>query len=242
MLTLRVPQIFMKMNTDLIKNIVVSDYQSYKNVRDLIKSTAGNKNTKETILWLPRWVLSFRDRDEFDGGSTFLNYHYFFYNYALAHPDVNFIIRPHALLFSFCVINNHTSQKDLDEIISRFTSLPNVTISYHANQPLWKDIVESDIVVSDGTSALGEAIVADRPIIYLSNGWNNEFNGSDLSKQLKNHVNLAHEPNDIIHYIDLFRKNGYQPLSDKLEREKFIKLVDPVDDPAKFIAEYISRE
>ena len=222
------------------ENIIVSGYQSYKDIRDLIKSTS--KNTKETILWLPRWVLSFRDRDKFEGGSTFLNYHYFFYNYALANPDINFIIRPHTHLFSFAVTDKHMSQNDLDAIVNRFTSLPNVTVSYHAYQPLWKDVVESDIVISDGTSALGEVVVADKPIIYLSNGWNNEFNGSDLSRQLKNYVHLAYDPNGIMHYIDLFRKNGYQPLSDKLERNKFIKLVDPVEDPAKFIAEYILNE
>lgn len=32
-----------------------------------------------------------------EGGSTFLNYHYFFYNYALQHPNIHFIIRPRML-------------------------------------------------------------------------------------------------------------------------------------------------
>ena len=222
------------------KNVIISGYQSYKNVRDLSRSLV--KSDKETILWLPRWVLSFKNRDKYEGGSTFSDYHYFIYNYALANPKTNFIIRPHELLFSTSVAKNHLSLDDLNNIFDRFLTLPNVVISRHAYRPLAEDIVASNIVISDGSTALGEAVVANKPIIYLSNGWNNEFNGSELAKQLQQYVHLAYEPNDITRHIDLLRKNSYKPLFDQTSGTKFIRALDPVTDPAQFIAEYLLNE
>ena len=43
----------------------------------------------------------------------------------------------------------------------------------------------SDIIISDGSSALAEAVVADKPIIYLSNGANIEFESNTLSKRVQ---------------------------------------------------------
>ena len=106
------------------------------------------------MLWLPRWELSFKNRDLYEGCSTFLNYHYFFYNYALQHPDIHFIIRPHVTLFTYAVSKNYLSQSDMDNILSRFNSLKNVTVSAHAFRSLLDDIMVSDIVISDGTSHL----------------------------------------------------------------------------------------
>lgn len=120
-------------------------------------------------------MLSFKDRYLYEGGSTFLNYHYFFYNFAVQNPQIDFIIRPHILLYSHAVEGDYMSQKDLDEIFNRFRLLDNVTIASHADRPLIDDIMSSDIIISDGSSALAEAVVADKPIIYLSNGANIEF-------------------------------------------------------------------
>lgn len=98
--------------------IVVSGYQPYKNIRDV--QNRVKKPAKETILYLPRWLLSFKDRYLHEGGSTFLNYHYFFYNFAAQNPQIDFIIRPHILLYSYAVEGDYMSQKDLDEILTKF--------------------------------------------------------------------------------------------------------------------------
>jgi hypothetical protein len=238
-------------------NVVVSGYQPYKNMRDYKK--VSSQPLKETILWLPRWTLSFKNRDLFEGGSTFLNYHYFFYNYALNNPDINFIIRPHILLFSPQVVGKHLSKNDFDEIFQRFSSLPNVVISDHENKSLVDDIGISDVIISDGTSALGEVVVADKPIIYLSNGWNNEFNSNLLSQEFIKYLYLAYSPDDIIQHLDQIRKNNYlfvdgecadgfgckfqnfkcRILEKTCNIKDFKRILDPVENPAKFIAEYL---
>ncbi|WP_341749393.1 hypothetical protein [Candidatus Tisiphia endosymbiont of Sialis lutaria] len=239
--------------------IIVSGYQTYKEVREGI--ITSSKKAPETILWLPRWQLSFQYRDLFEGGSTFLNYHYFFYNYALQNPNINFIIRPHQHLFFSTTNLGFLTQEEINQIFIKFRSLQNVTISDSTNTSLVNDIISADIVISDGTSALAEVVVADKPIIYLSNGWNNEFNSNKLSRELKKYIYLAYNPNDIRRYIDDIRQNNYSPFHEKEEknsyfkkikckikynlfespcnRKEFKKILDPIKNPSKFIAEYL---
>ena len=120
----------------------------------------------------------------------------------------------------------------MDNILSRFNSLKNVTVSAHVFRSLLDDIMVSDIVISDGTASLAEVVVADKPIIYLSNGWNNEFNSNALSKELKKYMYFAYEPQDIINYIEFIKQNHYLP---------FKKMLDPVENPAAFIAKYLLK-
>lgn len=241
------------------KRVIVSGYQTYKSIRDKLE-LGDNKHKVQTVLWLPRWFLSFWGRDLHEGGSTFLNYHYFFYNYALANPNINFIIRPHILLYTDSIKQNHLSAEDLDKIFVRFQSLPNITISKHENRPLVDDVLASDVVISDGSSALAEVVVADKPIIYLSNGMNNEFNSNDLSKALSKYIYFAYNPNDIVRHLEYIEQNNYQPFDQQPEctsifcmlqrvkcrifnkicnRDDFKKNLDPIENPAKFIADYV---
>ncbi|WCR57023.1 MAG: hypothetical protein PG979_001080 [Rickettsia asembonensis] len=100
----------------------------------------------------------------------------------------------------------------------------------------------SDIVISDGTSSLAEVVVADKPIIYLSNGWNNEFNSNALSKELKKYMYFAYEPQDIINSIEFIKQNHYLPYHENsVGRNQFKKMLDPVENPATFIAEYLLK-
>jgi hypothetical protein len=223
-------------------NVVVSGYCTYKEIRDIMNN--GIKvDRPETILWLPRWTLNFKHRDQFEGGSTFLNYHYFFYNYALKNSKINFIIRPHQSLLFASSNQNLLTQEEIDQIFEKFRSLPNVTVSDSNYKPLVQDIIQSDIIISDGTSALAEVVVADKPIIYLSNGWNNEFNSNTLSKELKKYVYLAYSHTEIMDYIEKIRQDHYAPVhmhqENTINREKFKNMLDPVENPGKFIAEYL---
>lgn len=235
-------------------NVIVSGLPSYKNVRNQIPAST---KFKETVLWLPRWRLDFTIRKEHEGGSTFLSYYHFFLNYAKENPDMRLIVRPHVNLFPHGVRFKFFSEKDVEDIKRKFHSLDNVVFSEHINQPLEDDIVQANVVIGDETGALSEVVIADKPIIYLSNGWDDEFESSDLGKQLKKFIYLAHSPQEIIDHLAFIRKTGYVPYAKKLEpgrigrffgskdwevdalRDSFKEEVDPVEHPADFIAGYI---
>lgn len=223
------------------ERVIVSGYQSYKSIRNLKQN---NKETqKETILYMPRWLMTFKGRDKHEGGGTFLNYHYFFYNFAKKNPQIDFIFIPHVLWYKHAIEGEYIGKKDLDKIIEKFRALPNLTISSHVNVPLIEDILKSDIVISEGSSALAEVVIADKPIIYLSNGANIEFESNALSKEFKKHVFLAYDPGDIKNYIEFIRQNNYIPNTFEdgkmLGRQEFKRMLDPVENPGKFIAEYL---
>lgn len=238
--------------------VVVSGYITYKSIRDNLKKSSAPKKI-ETVLWLPRWSLSFKNKDLFEGGSTFLNYYHFFFNYAKKNPNIHFIIRPHYNLFSYAIRSDFLRQEDVDEILGKFRSLTNVTLSVHNARPLVDDVLAADVVISDGSSALGEVVVADKPIIYLSNGWNNEFNSNQLSREFKNYLYLAYSPEEIIYYLNYIRKTNYHPypevksngikswlayfkrrlFNQPCTRAEFKQMLDPVENPAQFISKHL---
>ncbi|PPE03137.1 hypothetical protein [Holospora curviuscula] len=232
-------------------NVVVSGYQSYKNVRDKMNK---RQKKRETILWMPRWTLHFNNRHQHESGSTFLSYYLFFINYAKENKHINFIIRPHVLLFKNAINQKFLKKEEVEYIILSFKKLNNVRFSEHINSPLEEDIIESDIVIADGTSALAEAVVAKKPIIYLSNGINKEFESNDLGIEFKNYIYFAHHPVEIIQCIENIRKNSYSPFVIShnsynfvkkfkflINYERFRKRLDPVENPAEFIADYVIK-
>jgi hypothetical protein len=131
------------------------------------------------------------------------------------------------------------SEKDVDAMFARFNSLKNVVYSQHVESPIEDDVVAADIIISDGTSGLGEVVVADKPIIYLSNGWNNEFNSNDLAKEFKNYIYMAYGPKEVVEHIETIRKEKYAAFNGS-NRAEFKKKLDSVENPAEFIADYIA--
>lgn len=237
-------QIFLERFNFEPEQVVVSGYPNYKNIRDMKIKYKKSNVYKETILWLPRWTLHFRYRDLHEGGSTFLSYYHFFYNFAQENKNTLLIIRPHALLFQYGIDSKFLSQKDANKIINKFKKLNNVAFSEHISVPLENDMLQADIVISDGSSALGEAIVTDKPIIYLSNGWDNEFESNTLAKEFKDFLYFAHDPLEIILHLNTIRSLNYTPVASQnlIKWQNFKQKVDPVENPNDFIVTYIEQE
>ena len=167
--------------------------------------------------------------------------------------------RSRSNLFSYAIKSDFLSQEEVDEILGKFRSLTNVTLSVHTARPLVDDVLAADVVISDGSSALGEVVVADKPIIYLSNGWNNEFNSNELSREFKNYLHLAYSPEEIIYYLNYIRETNYHPypevksnsikswlaylkrrlFNQPCTRDEFKKILDPVENPAQLISKYL---
>jgi hypothetical protein len=51
-------------------------------MREKVSGNSAQPDKAFTVLWLPRWLLSYQFRDLYEGGSTFMTYHKFFLNYA----------------------------------------------------------------------------------------------------------------------------------------------------------------
>ncbi len=249
------------------EKVVISGYLGYKEMRNM----KPDPHKKVTILWMPRWVLPFVGRNAFESGSTFLNYYHFFYNFAKENKNINLIIRPHENMQKLAISGSFLSQNDWNEIFKKFKKLPNVTISNHITKLLVDDIILSDIVIADGTSALAEAVIANKPIIYLSNGLNLEFNSNELSRAFKPLIYFAYSPKNIISFLDILRHDNMKMFGSRLcnatgkedyapsiyfkyhkqdinetckgyqsKIREFMQIMDPVENPDEFIANYLS--
>ncbi len=261
--SLSTKQIYVKEYNFYPSKVIVSGYEAYHEIRDI----KPNINTNQTILWMPRWYLSFSGRDGFESGSTFLNYYHFFYNFAKDNKDIKLIFRPHENMMKYAVSGKFLSQQDVDIILNNFKKLPNVIISNHSSTPLINDIINSDIIIADGTTAIAEAIIANKPIIYTSNGLNLEFGGNEISKKVKELVYFAYSPSNILSFIDILQKDNMQMFGREICKNNNIpiaylkyhksdidevckngyqkellelkQMMDPVENPARFIANYL---
>ncbi|KJV57927.1 hypothetical protein RFEPED_0298 [Rickettsia felis str. Pedreira] len=53
---------------------------------------------------------------------------------------------------------------------------------------------------------------------------------------------FAYEPQDIINYVEFIKQNHYLPYhKNSSGRNQFKKMLDPVENPAAFIAEYLLK-
>jgi len=266
-------RIFIKKHGFRDEEIIVVGYQNYKDLRD--EMSLPRERKKETILWAPRWFLKFTGREMNEPGSTFLSYRDFFYNFAKENPNVNLIIRGHPNLYKELSFSKFMTHSQTIEMLKRFESLPNVEVIYPHELPLTyeqRDIIESDIVITDTTSLMTNFFLADKPMIYLSNGFDTHFNTPEF-QDMAMFMRFAYSPRDILKEISALRSSGYavtqrcapntpkpctlgglkQYMSNKfgpgnivkshrVDKSKLIQAIDPVENPAKAIADFIDND
>lgn len=129
----------------------------------LQKELIANIDTseKKTILWLPRWA-AVKKQGKRQG-------HFFYYienflNFAERNKNVNFIIRPHPLMFANFIALGLYKQEDIDLLYNRCAKLGNVCID--TDKSYFPSLKQADILFSDYTALLVEFFVTGKPIIY----------------------------------------------------------------------------
>lgn len=130
---------------------------------DLINREKTNSK-RLCICWTPRWTV--KSKQKYDIGSSFLLYYDNFLNYATIHKDIDFIIRPHPLMFSNFLKEKVITQDELDTFKIRCQSLNNLVIDESADY--LKTINATDIFVTDYTSLMLEYFATGRPIVFLA--------------------------------------------------------------------------
>lgn len=129
-----------------------------------------------TVAWMPRWTIP-------DGSSNkpsgFLKYCDSLLEFAEKHAEMDFIIRPHPLMFSTFIEKGVMTQEQLDRFHQQCNLCGNVFIDSQKDYlPLIK---KADVLVADYTSLLIEFFVTKKPIIYCDNatGLNREAQKMD---------------------------------------------------------------
>lgn len=132
---------------------------------DLLKDVKKqNENSKITIAWMPRWEFNKKGTQK---TSHFLDYNTNFINYVKKTPNINFIFRPHPLMFQTVVSEGYMTSQQVNNITEEMKSIPNLFIDYDSNY--MKTLLSADILIADATSLLAEFFVTGKPIIYCDN-------------------------------------------------------------------------
>ena len=120
---------------------------------------------RRSVLYLPRWKAAGKE-DADNIGSSFLEYKDFFVSFALSHPDVEVVIRPHPLMFDNFTRNGLMTPEEVDAFRHAVSAIANLRLD---EEPSYGNaLAAADILAADFTSLLAEYFITARPICYLS--------------------------------------------------------------------------
>ena len=113
------------------------------------------------VIWAPRWTTS-----KEEGGSNFFTYKDAFLEYAQSHPDMDFLFRPHPLMFDNFVKTGEMTPAQVAEFKAACDGLPNVKLD---DQPQYEATFwGSDVLVSDISGMIPEYFTTGKPIAFCA--------------------------------------------------------------------------
>lgn len=120
-----------------------------------------SKRGAGSILWAPHWTKKW-----VDGSPGFANWEWVvpnLYRFFRAHPDLRLVVRPHP----FQKFRDGTFFSRL--MVRNLFLLPNVSLS---SSSLLADVIDNDVLISDGVSILAYFGSTGKPVILTENGNN----------------------------------------------------------------------
>lgn len=210
-----------------------SKLDTYLEAVDYTKQIWKSKN-KKRIIWAPHF--SFFESSILRFGTFDWNYE-FMYDFAKAHQEYEFILKPHPEFRRFIETSGLMTLSELEEYYNKWTSLPNAQVYEYGE---YFDMFRtSDVMITDCNSFLYEYLPTLKPIIHLireTSVGHNKF-GKEIIKgyyPARNLEELQNTINDII-------CAGEDPL---LETRKYIVknvLSQPEEGTAKYITSLIDK-
>jgi len=125
------------------------------------KTMDFNGNAKKRIIWAPHWTIT----ENLLNYSTF-NYNYeFFYEYANANPNIEWIFRPHPLLKNELIKSGLMSVDEVDQYYQKWDDLPNA--KYYFGPDYASMYKNSDAMITDSGSFIAEYLMCNKPGLKL---------------------------------------------------------------------------
>lgn len=222
-------------------NAVVSGYPKLDEFSRPAKKNYWKTSSPDIkrIIWAPHYSVNTGLDIDF---STFLEYRSFFLNFAKAHKNIEFILRPHPALKSQC-LRIGMSENKFESYMSAWSSLPNASVVYDGNYiDLFKT---SDALILDSISFISEYLLMEKPICFLNRFGTYEelakhFN--DYGKKVISFIDMAYDKNDISSFIEDVCTGKAVHVSE--ERKYFVENVIKVNfgQVGEYITSYIMKK
>lgn len=150
--------------------------------------------------------------------SNFLAYHDFFLSLPEKYPQIEWIFRPHPLLFINLKKYNIWSEEKIQQYLDKFKSYKNVI--YQNGGDFFEVFVNSDGLIHDCGSFMVEYLYTNHPVCYLlKDKERNRDNFNEFASQCIDVHYKAYNKNDIINFIEKVILEEEDTLEEK--RKKF---------------------
>lgn len=136
---------------------------------DLLYQDSFNNKTLDKqnfiIAWMPRWEFNTSIKGQ--KCSHFLEYYDEFIRFVKTHQKLNFIFRPHPLMFETLIEEKLKTQEEVEAIKKEMANIDN--LSMDIDKDYLPTLQKADILIADNTSLLMEFFATGKPIILSDN-------------------------------------------------------------------------
>jgi len=196
------------------KNSIVTGYLKM----DSLASISPSIRTRKRILICPHHTVNGVHKTL--NISNFMTYAEFFIDLPKRYPQIDFVFRPHPLLFSNLLRWGIWTASDINEYLKRIQANPNV--EYDTSGNYFSQFVNSDAMIHDCGSFTGEYLYTEKPCCYMLKSEEEiEEMFLPLGKACLGNYYKAFSHEDIIDFIDNVVIKGDDPLKEK--RIEFVR-------------------
>ncbi len=189
---------------------------------------------KKRIIYAPHHAF---DQDSILKFGTFDWNYRFFYDFAKAHPEIEFILKPHPRLKKSIVTSQLMSVEEMQAYFRRWEQLPNARI-YELNN--YFDMFRtSDLLITDCNSFLYEYLPTLKPVLRLIN--QNSVGHNAFGNAIIAGYYQANDLKEIQYYLDLILLQNQDPLFSVRKAIVNNKLIQPQKGTANYIFNYLER-
>lgn len=218
------------------KNAVLSGYCKMDRLNNIEKKELERKK----IIISPHHTVG-EAWDKVFGLSNFLRYSDFFLELPQKYPQVDFVFRPHPLLFVTLSREDYWGKEKVTEYINKITAFPNV--EYQDGGEYFETFVNSSAIIHDCSSFIMEYLYTGHPACYmLKNEKEVEEIFAPIGQQCLENYYHAFNKEDIINFIENVVLSGNDPMKEtriKFAKEKIMLNYPNVSD---FIINNIKEE
>lgn len=182
-------------------------------------------------MWTPRWT-SAPDL----GGTNFFLYKDVLLGYAEEHRDMDFLFRPHPLMFDNFIRTGEMAEEEIKAYKDRVEGLPNV--SFDREQEYGAAFWRSSVLISDISSILPEYFVTGKPLIYCAS--NMVLEPTDMTVRMLEGCYVVYNSQELFSCLWEL-KNGRDALAEK-RREIAKELFGDMENASRRIVEALVKD
>lgn len=177
-----------------------------------------NKKEIKKIIWAPHHSIHRYNPDiPASYFSTFLQYYEFMLKLAKENKNIEWIFKPHPLLYRQLIDFGEMDKNQADEYYNEWKNLSNTNI-YEGGDYI-KIFKESDAIILDSISFLSEYMFVNKPMLFLENPHRCKIN--EFGQEIMKGLYTAKKEQDINDFIENQVFKDDDPL--KIKREDIVK-------------------